>query len=274
MIQRITPYADGDDLPASRSFYVEVLGLEVAMEEPVLGLRSPANHTAQVLVPPRGMERPPPRFGVDVGDPAAVDAAHDEALRRGLRVVYPLTDEPWGIRRFFLEDPSGTVVNVLAHLPEQTSEPTRVVRRAGRSDAEVVGRLLHDFNREFGEPTPEPAALAQRVRDLLDVGDTLVLLAGTGPDGMAVLRFRLSIWSEGLECYLAELYVIPEERGHGLGRALMLAALDAARARGADSMDIGVDEPDTAARQLYESLGFSNREGGDGPLMYVYEREL
>ncbi|MQA62442.1 MAG: glyoxalase [Actinophytocola sp.] len=117
MIRRIVPYADGDDLAASRDFYVEVFGLEVAMEDPVLGLQSPANPMAQVVVPPRGMENPPPRFGIDVGEPAAVDKAHAEAVRRGLRVVYPLTDEPWGIRRFFMEDPSGTVINVLAHLP-------------------------------------------------------------------------------------------------------------------------------------------------------------
>ena len=54
----------------------------------------------------------------------------------------------------------------------------------------------------------------------------------------------------------------------------MQAVLREARSRGADTMDIGVDEPDLAARRLYESLGFSNRSGGDGPLMYVYEREL
>jgi ribosomal protein S18 acetylase RimI-like enzyme len=54
----------------------------------------------------------------------------------------------------------------------------------------------------------------------------------------------------------------------------MEAALREARDRGADSMDIGVDEPDLAARKLYESLGFSNRAGAGGPLMYVYEREL
>jgi catechol 2,3-dioxygenase-like lactoylglutathione lyase family enzyme len=114
-IRRIIPYADADDLAASREFYVEVLGLEVAMEEPVLGLRSPANPMAQVVVSPPGMENPQARFGIDVGDPAAVDAAPAEAVRRGLRVVYPLTDEPWGVRRFFVEDPGGTVVNVLAH---------------------------------------------------------------------------------------------------------------------------------------------------------------
>ena len=115
-VTRIVPYADGGDLDASRDFYTGVLGLEVGMEDPVLGLRSPAAPAAQVLIPPLGMEDPQPRFGVDVGDPAAVDAAHAEAVRRGLRVVYPLTDEPWGVRRFFVEDPGGTIVNVLAHL--------------------------------------------------------------------------------------------------------------------------------------------------------------
>jgi ribosomal protein S18 acetylase RimI-like enzyme len=55
----------------------------------------------------------------------------------------------------------------------------------------------------------------------------------------------------------------------------MEAALREARMRGAGTMDIGVDEPDLAARHLYESLGFTNRAGGaGGPLMYVYEREL
>ena len=154
---------------------------------------------------------------------------------------------------------------------------THRVRRADRDDAEAIGRLLYAFNREFGEPTPEPSALAERMRQLLDGGDTLVMLAGDGPDGgdgLAVLRFRAAIWSTGLECYLAELYVTPARRGQGLGRALMEAVLREARDRGADTMDIGVDEPDLAARRLYESLGFTNRAGEGGPLMYVYEREL
>ena len=45
----------------------------------------------------------------------------------------------------------------------------------------------------------------------------MVLLTGDGPDGLAVLRFRPSLWSEGLECYLAELYVVPRLRGRGWG---------------------------------------------------------
>jgi ribosomal protein S18 acetylase RimI-like enzyme len=150
-----------------------------------------------------------------------------------------------------------------------------MVRRATADDAEAVGRLLDDFNREFDEPTPGAEALADRVRVLLDHGDTIVLVAGDGPEGLAVLRFRPAIWSATIECYLAELYVVPERRGQGLGRALMEEAIKAARAEGATYMDLGTSEDDVAARALYESLGFSNREGKpDGPLNYFYEREL
>ena len=154
---------------------------------------------------------------------------------------------------------------------------THNVRVASRDDADAIGRLLYAFNREFDEPTPAPSAVAERMRLLLDGGDTVVLLADdgpAGPAGLAVLRFRAAIWSTGLECYLAELYVTPDRRGRGLGRALMEAVLREARSLGADTMDIGVDEPDVAARRLYESLGFTNRAGGDGPVMYVYERDL
>ena len=152
---------------------------------------------------------------------------------------------------------------------------TEAGRIADSTDAAAIGRLLHDFNREFDDPTPEPEVLAQRITRLLASGDTVVLLIGSGPDGVAVLRFRAAIWSDALECYLAELYVVPPRRGHGLGWALMHAAMDVARERGADYMDLGTSEADVAARSLYESLGFSNREGRpDGPLNYFYEREL
>jgi uncharacterized glyoxalase superfamily protein PhnB len=44
-----------------------------------------------------------------------VDAVHSKAFGLGLRVVYPLTDEPWGVRRFFVTDPNGVVINVMIH---------------------------------------------------------------------------------------------------------------------------------------------------------------
>jgi ribosomal protein S18 acetylase RimI-like enzyme len=149
------------------------------------------------------------------------------------------------------------------------------VRRGESADAEAIGRLLHDFNTEFEDVTPGPAALAERVRLLMAKEGLAVLLGGAGPDGLAVLRFRPSIWTEGLECYLAELYVIPSRRRRGLGRALMEASMELARAEGADMMYLGTGEDDVAARALYESLGFTNREGKpDGPVNYFYEREL
>jgi ribosomal protein S18 acetylase RimI-like enzyme len=153
--------------------------------------------------------------------------------------------------------------------------PSNHIRLAGAADAVHVGTLLDRFNREFGEPSPGPEALAERMRQLLDGGDTLVLLAGDGPNGLVVLRFRGSIWSESLECFLAELYVEPDLRGRGLGRALVEAALTEAKRRGADYIDLGTSDADATARALYESLGFTNREGGgSGSVNYYYGREL
>jgi ribosomal protein S18 acetylase RimI-like enzyme len=152
---------------------------------------------------------------------------------------------------------------------------TGAVRLACGGDLDAAGRMLHDFNAEFGDPAPAPDWLAKRIEDLLAEGQTIVLLAGQGPDGLAVLRFRPSLWSDAEECYLAELYVVPPLRGRGLGRALMERALEAAKAKGADYMDLATGEGDVAARALYESLGFSNRDGKpDGPLNYCYERQL
>lgn len=159
----------------------------------------------------------------------------------------------------------------MAHI--STGSGNARVRPAELRDADAIGRLLHDFNREFDEPAPSPEALADRMRELLQGGDTVVLVAGDDPVAVAVLRLRLAVWSAGLECHLAELYVVPRLRGRGIGRALMEVALRDARQRGADTMDIGVDEPDHVARRLYESLGFTNRTHG-GALMYFYERDL
>jgi ribosomal protein S18 acetylase RimI-like enzyme len=104
-----------------------------------------------------------------------------------------------------------------------------------------------------------------------------VRLAGTGegPDGLALLRLRPSVWSGALDAYLEELYVAPGARGRGIGRALLEATMDAAREAGATRIELGTSTDDTAAIALYESCGFSNREDGpDGPVMLFYEREL
>ena len=155
------------------------------------------------------------------------------------------------------------------------SETHPRVRRATAADAPVFGRLLHAFNAEYDEPTPSASEIAERAAPLIESGEVTVLLVGDGPEGFAELRFRPSLYTGGLDAYLEELYVVPERRGRGLGRALLEAAMDYARARGAEHIDLNTSEDDVAARALYERTGFTNREGSpDGPAMLYYEREL
>ena len=161
------------------------------------------------------------------------------------------------------------------HSMAVSGTPDLAVRRAEVADAETIGWLLHDFSIEHEDPTPGPDILAERVGRLLASDEFVVLLAGAGSHGLAMLRFRPAIWNEAPECYLAGLYVVPDCRGQGLGRALMEAAIETARRQGADRMKLGTSEDDVAARALYESLGFDNRKGRpDGPISYYYEREL
>ena len=143
------------------------------------------------------------------------------------------------------------------------------------ADAADLGRLLFDFNSEFSDPTPDARLLAERIARFIERGDATFLLIGDGPDGFAEIRYRRSLYIEGLTAHLEELYVVPSLRGKGLGRALLDAAIETAREQGAEHMDLGTSEDDTAARALYASAGFTNRENGpDGPLMLYYERDL
>ena len=59
-----------------------------------------------------GSGTPVPALSIEVDD---ADAVHARALSLGLEIVYPLVDEPWGVRRFYVRDPFGNVVNILAH---------------------------------------------------------------------------------------------------------------------------------------------------------------
>ena len=233
------------------------VGMDYAIGEPTATGRGVGRRLIAALV--REIRRHNTSAGLLVG-PEAANAGSRAVLERngfGLVEVRPVatepTDEPIAIYRL---------------------EP-ELVRLATLDDTEAIGRLLDRFNHEFDEPTPGVEALTRRVADLMASGDTDVVLGGQAPDGLAVLRFRPSIWTAGLESSLAELYICPEHRHLGLGRAVLGEALRHAKQRGADWMSIEVDEPNATARHLYEDLGFTNHDGGpEGPVMLVYERDL
>lgn len=113
-VLRIVPDFECSSLDRSRSFYQDVLGMEVAMDLGwIVTLADPGDPKMQVSLLTRDMTAPVvPNLSVEVGD---VDSVHAAAVRAGAEIVHPLTDEPWGVRRFFVRDPNGRVLNILTH---------------------------------------------------------------------------------------------------------------------------------------------------------------
>ena len=91
---------------------MDLLGFEVAMDLGwVSTVVSPSNPSIQVTVIAND-DPAAPGISVEVAD---VDAVHAKAIEQGREIVYELRDEDWGVRRFMLREPSGTVVNVVSH---------------------------------------------------------------------------------------------------------------------------------------------------------------
>ena len=111
-IKRAVPNIRSERPAETRDFFVDLLGFEVAMDMGwVMTLASPSNPSVQVQI--IGDDMSAPGISVEVTD---VDAVHAKAVERGFEIAYPLRDEEWGVRRFMLRDPNGTVVNVLSHI--------------------------------------------------------------------------------------------------------------------------------------------------------------
>jgi len=112
-VKRIKPNIRSDRFEESRAFYGDVIGLQEdgsldwilffgtdqrEVQLSVMALDIKAHVHADV--------------SIEVDD---VDVVHDRAVTAGAEIVYPLTDEDWGLRRFFVRDPNGTVINVTQH---------------------------------------------------------------------------------------------------------------------------------------------------------------
>ena len=106
------------DLAEARDFYVDFLGLSVEGFNLgwVVNLQSPDGRAVVQLVTGDATSPVDSVISVHVGN--EVEAAYEEAQRRGFEIVHPLTTEPWGVRRFFVRAPDGNVVNIVNHKDE------------------------------------------------------------------------------------------------------------------------------------------------------------
>ena len=111
-IVRAVPNIRSERSAETRDFFTDLLGFTVAMDLGwVVTVASPANPAVQVTII-GGDDPAAPGISIEVDD---VDAVHARAIERGLTIAYPLRDEDWGVRRFMLREPSGTLVNVVSH---------------------------------------------------------------------------------------------------------------------------------------------------------------
>jgi predicted enzyme related to lactoylglutathione lyase len=112
MIERAVPNLRSESPEESRDFFVELLGFEPAMDLGwVITVASPDNRSAQVTIISSD-DPAAPGISIGVDD---VDAVHARAVERGYEIAYPIRDEGWGVRRFMLREPGGTMVNVVSH---------------------------------------------------------------------------------------------------------------------------------------------------------------
>jgi catechol 2,3-dioxygenase-like lactoylglutathione lyase family enzyme len=116
-IRRVVPNIESPKPSESRDFYVDALGFDVVMNMGwIITFASPSNATAQVQVLASDASAPVvPALSIEVED---ADAVHAAVVGRGYAIEYPLTDEGWGVRRFFARDPNGLVVNIVSHRVE------------------------------------------------------------------------------------------------------------------------------------------------------------
>ncbi|MDN3267226.1 VOC family protein [Streptomyces sp. MA15] len=112
-VRRVVPNVRSEAAQESREFY-GLLGFEEVMNHGwIMTLASPSSPTAQISFMASDESAPvTPDVSVEVDD---VDAAYTTMRESGAEIVHPLRDEEWGVRRFFVRDPNGRVVNVLEH---------------------------------------------------------------------------------------------------------------------------------------------------------------
>jgi catechol 2,3-dioxygenase-like lactoylglutathione lyase family enzyme len=114
IVKRIVTNFAATDVSKARRFYADILGLEVVMDHGwIVTFASPAQMAPQVNVATEGGSGTPvPDISVEVDD---LDEVERRVREAGLVIEYGPTNEPWGVRRFYVRDPLGRLVNILRH---------------------------------------------------------------------------------------------------------------------------------------------------------------
>lgn len=114
-INRVVPNIQTEHVEKTKQFFHDFLGMDIGMDMGwIITLVSANTPTAQVSILQKQEEGDdmPVSLSIEVDD---VDAAHALATDRGYNIIYPLTDEPWGVRRFHVLDPNGLTINIMSH---------------------------------------------------------------------------------------------------------------------------------------------------------------
>jgi catechol 2,3-dioxygenase-like lactoylglutathione lyase family enzyme len=113
-VKRIVANIHTDDIAAAKRFYQDVLGLEIRMDHGwIATYGSEQAMSVQISFASQGGSgTPTPDLSIEVDD---VDAALARMREAGFPIQYGPADEPWGVRRFFVRDPFGKLVNILTH---------------------------------------------------------------------------------------------------------------------------------------------------------------
>lgn len=114
-VRRIVANVATQDAAAAKQFYHDLLGLDLLMDLGwIATYGSEARMTVQISFAAQGGSNTPvPDLSIEVDD---VDAALHRMETAGIPVEYGPANEPWGVRRFYVRDPFGNLVNILAHL--------------------------------------------------------------------------------------------------------------------------------------------------------------
>jgi len=119
-VKRIVANIETTDPASVASFYSNLLGLETVMDHGWINtLQGAEQQSIQLSAASQGgSDTPVPALSIEVDD---LEEVHARAVSLGIVIEYGPVNEPWGVRRFYVRDPAGTLINILTHAPQESA---------------------------------------------------------------------------------------------------------------------------------------------------------